>query len=244
MKSIYSNSFLRFIRLISVLFIAILLYLTGHAVYDVFFLHDYPCIFGLVFGPVSLVILAFIIAKPEKLALFVPSLLYFSITNSIGDSNPAFPVILMELAVLLLWIRGFFRGHKVPKIIGILLLYLVPFFSGLRFGREIFFNRAFDAIQIIPITFCIIFILYEYMKSQNAEDKILNIADYPETTKRDAQWLELIQQGVKYEAIAIDFELTLGTVQNRLNKLYHILETGDRIGFLSIYSNAKIIYQK
>ena len=82
------------------------------------------------------------------------------------------------------------------------------------------------------------------MKSQSTEDKVLNVADYPETTKRDAQWLQLIQQGVKYEAIAIDFELTLGTVQNRLNKLYHILETGDRIGFLSIYSNAKIIYQK
>ena len=244
MKSIYSKSFLRFIRLVSILFIAILLYLTGHAFYDVFILHDYPCIFGLVFGPVSLVILAFIIAKPEKLALFVPSLFYFSITNSIGDSNPAFPVILMELAVILLWIRGFFRCHKSLKICGILILYFVPFFSGLRFGKDFFFNRAFDTIQLVPLTFCIIFILYEYMKSQSAEDKILNIADYPETTKRDAQWLELIQQGVKYEAIAIDFELTLGTVQNRLNKLYHILETGDRIGFLSIYSNAKIVYQK
>ena len=182
--------------------------------------------------------------SPEKLALFVPSLFYFSITNSIGNANPAFPVILMELAVILLWIRGFFRCHKTLKICGILLLYFGPFFSGLRFGKDFFFKRAFDTIQIIPITFCIIFILYEYMKTQNSKDKVLNIADFPDTTKRAAQWLELVQQGIKYEAIAIDFELTLGTVQNRLNKLYHILETGDRIGFLSIYSNAKILYQK
>ena len=244
MKSFYSKQFQLFIRIISIIFIAILLYLTGHAVYDVFFLHDYPCIFGLVFGPVSLVILCFIIAKPEKLALFVPSLLYFSITNSIGNSNPAFPVILMELAVLLLWIRGFFRCHKTPKLFGLLLLYLLPFFSGLRFGKEFFFNRVFDTIQIIPITFCIIYILFEYSKTQNSKDKVLNLADYPETTKRDADWLGLVQQGVKYEAIAIDYELTLGTVQNRLNKIYHLLEAGDRIGFLSIYSNAKIIYKK
>ena len=54
MNAFYSKQFLRFIRIISILFIAILL-------------------------------------------------LYFSITNSIGDSNPVFPVILMELAVLLLW---------------------------------------------------------------------------------------------------------------------------------------------
>ncbi len=244
MKSLYSKSFLRFIRIVSVLFIGILIYLTGHAVYDVLILHDYPCLFGMIFGPVSIVVLFFIIAKPEKLALFVPSLLYFSITNSIGNSNPAFPVILMELAVILLWIRGFFKNHKALKICGILLLYLGPFFSGIRFGKDFFFSRAFDTIQIIPITFCIIYILYEYMKAQSSKDKILNIADYPETTQRDAQWLTLVQQGVKYEAIAIDFGLTLGTVQNRLNKLYHILETGDRIGFLSIYSNAKILYQK
>ena len=244
MKSFYSKQFLLFIRIISFLFIAILLYQTGHAVYDVFFLQDYPCIFGLIFGPVSLVILAFIIAKPEKLALFVPSLLYFSITNSIGNSNPAFPVIFIELAALLLWVRGYFRCHKALKISSLLLLYLLPFFSGLRFGKEIFFNRIYDTIQIIPLTFCIIFILFEYLKAQGSKDKVLNLAEYPETTDRDAKWLTLVQQGVKYEAIAIDYELTLGTVQNRLNKIYHLLETGDRIGFLSIYSNAEIVYKK
>lgn len=81
------------------------------------------------------------------------------------------------------------------------------------------------------------------MKSQTVRDKVLNVADYPETTERDAKWLSLVQQGVKYEAIAIDYDLTLGTVQNRLNKIYHILETGDRIGFLSIYSGAEIVYK-
>ena len=89
-----------------------------------------------------------------------------------------------------------------------------------------------------------IFILYEYQKAQVSTDKVLNLADYPETSERDAKWLRLVQKGVKYEAIAIDYSLTLGTVQNRLNKIYHILETGDRIGFLSLYSNAKIVFQK
>ncbi|MBQ4496219.1 MAG: hypothetical protein II973_01815, partial [Spirochaetaceae bacterium] len=124
------------------------------------------------------------------------------------------------------------------------LIYVVPLLFGLRFGWKFFAAQLFDILQIILITFCIFFILYEYMRAQTATDKVLNLADYSETTERDAKWLELVQQGVKYEAIAIDFELTLGTVQNRLNKLYHILETGDRIGFLSIYSNAKIVYQK
>lgn len=244
MKSFYSKQFLLFIRIVSVFFIGILLYLSGHAFYDVFSLHDYSCFFGLFFGPVSLVILVFVMFNPEKLALFVPSLLFFSISNSIGNSNPAFPIVFMELAALLLWVRGFFKTHKTLKILTLVLIYAVPLLFGLRSGWKFFAAQLFDIVQIILITFCIFFILYEYMRAQTATDKVLNLADYAETTKRDAEWLALVQQGVKYEAIAIDFDLTLGTVQNRLNKLYHLLETGDRIGFLSIYANAKIVYQK
>lgn len=244
MKSFYSKQFLLFIRIVSVFFIGILLYLTAHAFYDVFSLHDYSCLFGLFFGPVSLVILVFVMFNPEKLALFVPSLLFFSISNSIGNSNPAFPIIFMELAALLLWVRGFFKTHKTLKILALVLVYIIPLLFSLRLGWNAFAAQLFDIVQIILVTFSTIFILYEYLKTQSPKDKVLNIAEYPETTERDAKWLELVQQGTKYEAIAIDYELTLGTVQNRLNKLYHILETGDRIGFLSIYANAKIVYQK
>ena len=246
MKSFYTKSFLLFIRIASIIFIGILLYLTGHAVYDVFFQHDLPCIFGLICGPISIAILIFVVIRPEKLALFVPPLLLYSVSNAIGNANPAFPIVFLELAAVLLWIRGFFNSHKLVKICSLILIYLITLLLYLRFGAAYFTAQLLDILQILLITLCIIFIIYEYMKAQSLtiKDKILNIADYQETTERDAKWLTLVQQGIKYEAIAIDYELTLGTVQNRLNKIYHILETGDRIGFLSIYSNAKIIYEK
>ncbi len=246
MKSFYSKQFLTFIRIASGIFIGILLYLTGHAVYDVFFIKDYGCIFGLICGPLSILILFFVLLKPERLALFVPPLILYSLSNAIGNANPAFPIIFLELAIVLLWVRGFFNCHKAIKIISLCLFYLITVLLYLRSGWTYFAGQLLDILQILLISLCIIFIIYEYMKTQaqNVKDKTLNIAAYPETTERDAKWLSLVQQGVKYEAIAIDYELTLGTVQNRLNKIYHILETGDRIGFLSIYSNAKIIYKK
>ncbi|MCR5061890.1 MAG: hypothetical protein K6A89_01260 [Treponema sp.] len=246
MKSFYSKQFLTFIRIASCIFIAILFYLTGHAVYDVFFVKDYGCIFGLICGPLSILILFFVVFSPERLALFVPPLILYSLSNAIGNANPTFPIIFLELAIVLLWVRGFFNYHKAIKIISLSLFYLITVLLYLRSGWAFFSKQLLDILQILLISFCIIFIIYEYMKaqSQNIKDKILNIAEFPETTERDAKWLTLVQQGVKYEAIAIDYELTLGTVQNRLNKIYHILETGDRIGFLSIYSNTQIIYKK
>ena len=246
MKSFYSKQFLNFIRIASIIFIGILLYLTGHAVYDVFICGNYGCIFGLICGPLSILILIFVILRPERLALFVPPLILYSFSNAMGNANPAFPVIFLELAVVLLWIRGFFNCHKAIKITGLILFYLLTVLLYLRSGWTYFVEYLLEILQLLLISFCTIFIIYEYMKAQSqpAKDKILNLADYPETTERDAKWLSLVQQGIKYEAIAIDYELTLGTVQNRLNKIYHILETGDRIGFLSIYSNAKVIFKK
>ncbi len=201
---------------------------------------------GLITGPLSIIVLALVIRTPERLALFVPPLIFYSITNSIGNANPAYSIIFLELSAVLLWIRGFFNCHKRIKISGLILFYLITVLFYMRSGWAFFVTQLLDILQILLISFCIIFIIYEYMKAQaqSVKDKTLNIADYPETTERDAKWLTLVQQGVKYEAIAIDYELTLGTVQNRLNKIYHILETGDRIGFLSIYSNAQIVYQK
>ncbi len=201
---------------------------------------------GLITGPLSIIVLALVIRTPERLALFVPPLIFYSITNAIGNANPAFSIVFLELSAVLLWIRGFFNCHKAIKITGLILFYLITLLLYLRSGWTFFVTQLLDILQILLITCCIIYIIYEYMKAQaqTIKDKTLNIADYPETTERDAKWLTLVQQGVKYEAIAIDYELTLGTVQNRLNKIYHILETGDRIGFLSIYSNAKIVYQK
>ena len=202
--------------------------------------------FGLICGPLSILILIFVIIKPQRLALFVPPLILYSLSNAIGNANPAFPIVFLELAVVLLWVRGFFKCHKAIKITSLVLFYLITVLLYLRSGWAYFAQQLLDILQILLISFCVMFIIYEYMKAQSqpAKDKVLNVADYSETTERDAKWLSLVQQGVKYEAIAIDYGLTLGTVQNRLNKIYHILETGDRIGFLSIYSNAQIIYKK
>ena len=90
MKSFYSKTFFLFIRIVSCVFIAILLYLTCRAAYLVFAKQDYIHLFELILGPPSLVILALVIFKPERLTLFVPSLIFFSVANSIGNSNPLF----------------------------------------------------------------------------------------------------------------------------------------------------------
>ena len=48
--------------------------------------------------------------------------------------------------------------------------------------------------------------------------------------------------GKKYEAIAIESGVTLGTVKNRIKVIFNELCVGDKQGFLNAYSDYEIHY--
>ena len=54
----------------------------------------------------------------------------------------------------------------------------------------------------------------------------------------------MVQQHVKYNAIAPKVFLSLGALKNQLKVIYTILEVGDKQGFLNRYEDYKIIYTK
>ena len=73
-------------------------------------------------------------------------------------------------------------------------------------------------------------------------NKKLDKKKYPDLKKRDAEWLAAIIQKTKYEAIAIDSSLSVGTVKNRFRIIFDELCVGDKQGFLNKYSDFEILY--
>lgn len=243
MKSFYSKPFLLISRCLAVIFtLLIILYITVLC-YKMIARNTTQHLFSAICFLLTSGFLITIIKYPERFDLFVPPLLFFCIYNCFFDVGIEYPIMEFSISVALLWIRGFFSKNKTLKIILLSVFFAGIPLSKLFFGLQIFLLQLFDAFQFSLLVSALIFFIYLHMKNKPVKDAVLNVAEYEGTSSRDAEWLKLIQQGVKYEAIAIDYELTLGTVQNRLNKLYHIMETGDRIGFLSMYSTAKIIYK-
>ena len=72
----------------------------------------------------------------------------------------------------------------------------------------------------------------------------MNLCDYLTLKKSDLILLELVQQNKLYKEIAVIVNKSEGTIRNRLNRIYHILDVIDRMGFISAYSNYKIIYEE
>ena len=113
----------------------------------------------------------------------------------------------------------------------------------LQFGVRVFSHSMSEFAGYFFIFICIMYLYNQIFLERNQKtEKKLNIAFYPDLTKRDCQWLGKIQQNVKYGAIAIEDHLSVGTVKNRLKKIYDALEVGDKNGFLNKYEDYKIYF--
>lgn len=117
--------------------------------------------------------------------------------------------------------------------------------SETRFGKEVFFNSFIDKIAYSFVMFlCLFFFqiyIFDLFEANNSDNK-LDIQKFPELKKRDAEWLVEILNGEKYEALAINYHMSLGSVKNRLKVIFDEIGVGDKQGFLNKYSDYEICY--
>lgn len=141
--------------------------------------------------------------------------------------------------------RGLFNKKRKIKIILASIIFITLVLSELRFGLKFFYLSIFEKAAYIFIFFLSLF-FHKISICNSVETspskKILNIKAYPELKKRDAEWLVKIINDEKYDILAIDSNLSLGSVKNRLKIIFDELKTGDKRGFLAKYSDYDIYF--
>lgn len=147
------------------------------------------------------------------------------------------------IGILSLAITGFFRKKGKIKTITFFLIFVFLLISEIRFEKNIFILSVTSKIFFF-FTDVIVFVLSYYLslgKIIFKTNKFINLADFPDLTLRDAEWIELILKETKYETIAKEYNLSEGTVKNNFHRIFKILNVTDRIHFMSVYSGAKIL---
>lgn len=150
------------------------------------------------------------------------------------------------LGVSTLSIRGFYNTQKKNKYSCTVIIYFLLWLISLKYGIKVFVNEIFERVAYtFPLAITTIF-LQEQRKfsSYEKDERILNLAEYPKLYARDAKWLNMIKNHIKYAAIASEDYVSIGTVKNRLHEIYSILEVADKQGFLDRYADSTIIYKK
>jgi DNA-binding CsgD family transcriptional regulator len=148
------------------------------------------------------------------------------------------------ISYIFLYRQGFFSTRALPKlVIGGIVLFLV-FASQLRLGYVVFARNINYYVNVLAILVVAALLLLPEIKNlRNAKkDFTLRLAsDF--FTEKDVEILNKIKDGDKYDSIAIDIEMPVSTLKKHIRSLFERLQVSDRVRFVSLYSNYKIILE-
>ena len=150
--------------------------------------------------------------------------------------------MLYILTCAILFSRGYFRKKRFLKVGSAIILFFALFASQLRFGLSVLIESIIMLAEFSFSLFLILLFYYLYLRNQGKSpiEKILDLSQFTELSDRDMEWIELILQETKYSTIANQYNLTEGTVKNRMRFIFKTLDVSDRIGFMATYGGFQV----
>lgn len=246
--NIYSNEIQLVIRIISLLAIIILVIsnirkveFLGLEEFLKFSLNS----FAFVVNCISIFLFFLLAIFPARVEILSLISSLYGISIILFEPQNNLSILMCGLSLMSLYARGMFNKHKRIKEAGVFIFLLILILSELRFGKEIFINCFFEKLAYSFVFLLCLFFTQAYIFDvfeTNTLNRKLDIQEFPELKKRDAEWLIEIINGQKYEAIAIDYHMSLGSVKNRFKIIFNELGVGDKKGFLNKYSDYEICY--
>ncbi len=201
--------------------------------------------FTFIINSISIILFLIVILFPAKMGLFpILSFIYGTIILVFEPENNM-GILLFWLSSVTLHARGFFNQKKKLKEIITSIIFCGLILSELRFGLDVFFNNLLEKLSYTFIYFVSLFFFQIYIKDELdilKNNKKLDLKNYCELRVRDAEWLGLILNGKKYDYLAITYDMSIGSVKNRIKVIFDVLEVGDKQGFLNKYSDFQICY--
>lgn len=247
---LYSKKFLKAIRIISSIAAIILILSTINVI---IYGNDYNNpkeIFSNQVGTIivnlfCLFCFILLIIFPQKFSLISLMSFLYALFIFLDEPLNLMGPLMALLSYVTLDVRYFLKKNRIPKTIIFIAILSCALLSEIRFGFYVFFNSLFD---IIATTFVISLSLF-FIKTKISIDvasslqpKILVLSSFPNTNEKDVDLLKYVLQNKQYKEIAQLTFRTEVTIRNRLNKIYDILQVGDRIGFLTMYTGYEITF--
>ena len=201
--------------------------------------------FEVILDIINIILLSVVIIKPYKLGLFAIVASFYSVSSLVMSPANHIGILMYFLVNVILCVRGYFKKNTKQKNIFSVSILTILIFSNIRFGYLIFINSLVNKIGYILTLFLCCFFYHGYLTNlfdAETQEKKLDLKKYANLSRRDAEWLAAIIKKTKYEAIAINSDVSLGTLKNRLKFIFKTLEVGDKRGFLNRYSGYEIMF--
>lgn len=247
--NIYSPLITKLIRIFSIFAASFLIFTNLHILYtgEISFYYNNKEVWKYITVSINFISIIFIILAaifPKKLGFISVPCFIYAVIILVFEPDNQMGSFMFLLGIEILHIRGYFIKKKFLKNSIAFGIYLLLVLTELQFGFSNFLGYLLNKIAYLIIMFANLFccIFYYHFFYEKKSAKSLNLKEYPELNSRDSEWLIMIQNHKTYKEIASTYNITEGTVRNRMNKIYKILEVGDKQGFKNIYSEYKISF--
>ncbi|MBP5520312.1 MAG: hypothetical protein J6X84_07025 [Treponema sp.] len=208
-----------------------------------FFTSDF-CLF--VIDSFSFLIFVILLFVPKNFVLFalVAFIYSFKIIAVETVSENPIGLLLYMLGVSCLIYKGVYRKFMGFKIFFTIFFYLGLVSFSFRFGllcliNSLIITLGYGLTFLATLFFVVNFLKIIYVKRTA---RIWNLSQYPELTERDKEWLKQILDEKRYEEIAKESGITVGTLKNRMHQIYSIVGIEDRISLLATYGGYEVTF--
>ena len=192
----------------------------------------------------SFIIFIILLFVPQQFELFALVAFIYSfkiITVETVAENPI-GLLLYLLGISCLLYKDFYKKHGHLKTAIAIILYFGLVSLSLRKGLLCFINSlvitlGYSLTFLAAIFFVVNFLRIIYVK-RNA--RIWDLSKYPQLTERDKEWLKQILEEKRYEEIASDSGITVGTLKNRMHQIFLSVGVEDRISLLATYGGYEV----
>ncbi len=178
--------------------------------------------------------------RPLTFNLYMVFALYYAFGGLVEGGN-IMPALYSLLALLCAYKGGFFRKHAKLKITIFLILFTLCLLTQLRYGLLTAFRSMVKISIVGMLTAASILLLHDEIKNFIIayNQKILKISVYPDLNKRDKIYLKSVFKGAKFETIAKENDVGLGSLKNRMTEIYRIINVADKTELLIKYTGCE-----
>lgn len=197
-----------------------------------------------VINTISLIFFIILLFLPRHFIIFAIISFLYSFKIMIIDTVAKYPIgqLLYLMGIACIVFLGLFRTHRMLKIISSFLINYIAIGHSIRFGVDVLINSIISAIGyslvfLVTLFFAASFFRFLYTTKHA---RVWDLSQYPELTNRDKEWLKQILDERKYDEIAFDSGITVGTLKNRMHQIYNIVGIEDRISLMATYGGYEV----
>ena len=185
----------------------------------------------------SLGFFIFLLFVPRHISVFALISFLYSFKIIIVDTLAANPIgqLLYFIGISCLLFLGYYKTHRLFKIAFSILFNMALIATSARFGVMNLVNSYIVSFGYSLAILVIVFFTTNFLRLVHDKKtaRIWDLSKYPDLTQRDKEWLKQILDERRYEEIAAESGVTVGTLKNRMHWIFNEVGVGDRIGLIS-----------